>query len=190
MCNKALVLDKNQSPLMPCHPARARELLGKGKAKVFRLNPFTIILIDREGGETQDIEHKVDPGSKQTGIALVADFKSGKKVIFAMNLEHRGQQIKDALGKRRSLRRTRRNRKTRYRQARFDNRTRPKGWLPPSLMSRVYNVQNWTRKLIKFCPIERIAIETVRFDMQKINNPEISGTEYQQGELLGLSLCL
>ena len=72
---RVFVLDKNQSPLMPCHPARARELLGLAKARVFRLKPFTIILTEREGGETQIIEQKVDPGSKQTGISLVGAFK-------------------------------------------------------------------------------------------------------------------
>ena len=47
---KAFVLDKNKQPLMPCHPARARELLRKNKAAVYRLHPFTIILLNREGG--------------------------------------------------------------------------------------------------------------------------------------------
>lgn len=170
---------------MPCHPARSRELLNKGKAKVFRFKPFIIILTKREEGNTQPIEYKVDPGSKQTGIALVGDFKRGKRVIFAINLEHRGQRIKDLLEKRRAIRRQRRNRKTRYREPRFDNRTRPKGWLAPSLQSRVQNVASWMKKLAGFCKFQSIAVETVRFDMQKMANPEISGTEYQQGELLG-----
>ena len=182
---RVFVLDKNQSPLMPCHPARARELLGLAKARVFRLKPFTIILTEREGGETQVIEQKVDPGSKQTGISLVGAFKRGKRVIFAITLEHRGQQIKEALESRRGIRRSRRNRKTRYRKPRFDNRTRPRGWLPPSLMSRVGNVTSWTKKLLRLAPLSEIAVEIVRFDMQKIANPEISGVEYQQGELFG-----
>lgn len=182
---KTLVLDKNKRPLMPCHPARARELLKKGKAKVFRLKPFTIILSDRDSGDTQPIEIKVDPGSKMTGMALVGDCKRGKRVLFAINLEHRGHQIKKSLDSRRAVRRNRRNRKTRYRAPRFNNRKRPTGWLPPSLMSRVDNVVNWTKKLMRFSPISSIVVETVRFDMQKMQNPEVSGTEYQQGELSG-----
>jgi 5-methylcytosine-specific restriction endonuclease McrA len=182
---RVFVLDQNQNQLMPCHPARARELLGSAKARVFRLKPFTIILTDRIDGDTQAIELKVDPGSKQTGIALVGDFKRGKRAIFAVNLEHRGQNIKEALESRRAIRRSRRNRKTRYRKPRFDNRTRPKGWLPPSLMSRVANVSSWTKKIFRFTPVSEIDVETVRFDMQKMANPEISGLEYQQGELFG-----
>jgi 5-methylcytosine-specific restriction endonuclease McrA len=182
---KVFVLDKNQTQLMPCHSQRARELLGLAKARVFRLKPFTIILTEREGGETQPIELKVDPGSKQTGISLVGDFKRGKRAIFAINLEHKGQKIKEALEARRAIRRSRRNRKTRYRKPRFDNRVRPKGWLPPSLMSRVDNVSSWTRKILRFTRVATIAVETVRFDMQKMVNPEVSGVEYQQGELFG-----
>lgn len=170
---------------MPCNPARARELLSLAKARVFRFKPFTVILIDREEGDTQPLEQKFDPGSKTTGIALVAHFAKGKKVIFAINLEHRGRQIKEALEKRRALRSSRRSRKTRYRQPRFDNRTRPQGWLPPSLSSRVQNVFHWSKKLLKLSPCSEIMVETVRFDTQKLLNPEISGIEYQQGELFG-----
>lgn len=170
---------------MPCQPARARKLIKKEKAKVFKLKPFTIILTERENGDTQPIEIKIDPGSKKTGIVLVGDFKRGKFVLFAVNLEHRGYQIKKALDSRRAIRRSRRNRKTRYRPPRFDNRRRPDGWLPPSLMSRVHNVTNWTQKLIQYSSISSIAAETVRFDTQKIQKPEISGAEYQQGELWG-----
>src|SRR5688572_19407063 len=109
---RVLVLDKNKQALMPCHPARARELLREGKAVVFRKFAFTIILQEREGGESQPIAVKIDPGSKTTGIALVADFKRGKCVIWAAELIHRGQQIRDALLGRRQVRRSRRNRKT------------------------------------------------------------------------------
>lgn len=173
---------------MPCHPARARKLLKKGRAVVFRRFPFTIILKDREGGKTQHIELKVDPGSKTTGIALVADCKNGKKVFWAANLNHRGQKIRNALLSRRAIRRSRRNRKTRYRKPRFLNRTRPKGWLPPSLQSRVDNVFTWVKRLIRFSPISEIAVETVRFDTQAMQNPEINGAEYQEGELAGYEI--
>ena len=170
---------------MPCHPARARTLLREGKAAVYRQFPFIIILKDREDGDLQPTELKIDPGSKTSGIALVGLFKRGKKAIFAVNLAHRGHAIKSALDARRSLRRSRRGRKTRYRQPRFLNRTKHKGWLPPSLISRVENVKNLAQKLCRFSPVSEIAVETVRFDTQKMQNPEISWVEYQQGELLG-----
>jgi len=86
---------------------------------------------------------------------------------------------------RRAIRRSRRSRKTRYRKPRFNNRTRPKGWLPPSLMSRVFNIETWVARLRRYCPITAISLELVRFDIQKMQNPEINGIEYQQGELFG-----
>jgi hypothetical protein len=149
---------------MACHPARARELLRKEKAAVFRMQPFTIILKFRSDGDVQSTEFKVDPGSKTTGIALVAHFKRGYQLIWAANLEHRGQAIRLALESRRSLRHGRRGRKTRYRQARFLNRTKPQGWLPPSLQSRVDNISIWYHRLLRYVPLTLAEVETVRFD--------------------------
>jgi 5-methylcytosine-specific restriction endonuclease McrA len=182
---RVFVLDKNKQPLMPCHPARARQLLRSGKAAVFRRYPFTIILKDREDGDIQNVQFKIDPGSKQTGITLVGEFKRGRRVIWAGVIKHHGDQIKKALEKRRMVRRSRRNRKTRYRKPRFLNRKRPEGWLPPSLESRIHNIKTWVNRLRKFCPITSISLEHVKFDTQKMQNPEISGIEYQQGELYG-----
>jgi len=170
---------------MPCHPARAKELLDKGRAAVFKRYPFTIILKERAGGDTQPLAFKVDPGSKVTGVALVADFKRGKEVIWAAEIEHRGQRIVDALQSRAALRRGRRNRHTRYRAPRFLNRTHKAGWLPPSIESRLSNIETWLSRTRRSVLITSISQELVKFDTLKMQNPEISGVEYQQGELLG-----
>jgi 5-methylcytosine-specific restriction endonuclease McrA len=182
MSNFVLVLDTDKRPLDPVHPGVARHLLNTKKAAVFRRYPFTIILKEAcPNVPVQDLELKLDPGSKVTGIAI----KQGNKIIFGAELQHRGQQIKNALLSRRQLRRGRRNRKTRYRQARFLNRTRPEGWLAPSLQHRVDTVMTWVNRFIRLAPISSIAQELVRFDLQLMQNPEISGVEYQQGELQG-----
>ena len=180
-----MVISSAKKALMPCHPARARMLLRLGKAKVYKKYPFTLMLTDREDGETQDLEFKVDPGSKTTGLALVLHGAKHKKLVFGVHLNHRGKQISAALLSRRAIRRSRRFRKTRYRQARFKNRTRINGWLPPSIISRVDNVVSWFKRLSKLSAVNKIALELVRFDMQKMENPEINGTEYQRGTLLG-----
>lgn len=184
--NKVLVLDTNRKPLMPCYPARARKLLTSGRASVFRRFPFTIILHDRtvEESELQDMEIKIDQGSKTTGVALLVHGQDDATVAFAAHIEHR-TNIKSGLDSRRAVRRSRRNRKTRYRQARFLNRTKPKGWLPPSLVSKAENILNWVIRFAKLTPISGIAIETAKFDMQKLENPEITGTQYQQGRMYG-----
>jgi 5-methylcytosine-specific restriction endonuclease McrA len=182
MTMKVFVLNADRTPLMPCWPRRAIELLKTKRAAVYRRVPFTIILKEQLTEPIlQPVELRLDPGSKTTGVALVAS----DHVAFAINLEHRGHAINDKLEKRRALRRNRRARKTRYRPARFNNRRRYEGWLPPSLKSRVDNVLSWARKLARTVPLTSIAVETVRFDLQKIQNPEIVGVEYQQGELLG-----
>ncbi|HRF94863.1 MAG TPA: RNA-guided endonuclease IscB, partial [Aggregatilineales bacterium] len=159
---RVFVLDRKKHPLMPCNPARARQLLKSGKAVVYRRYPFTIILKDRDGGETQEIQVKLDAGSKMTGIAVVVSFKRGLYCVWASELTHRGQQIKDALLNRSQLRRGRRTRKLRYRPARFNNRKRPDEWLAPSLMSRVYNIETWIKRLMVSIPVTHIANELVK----------------------------
>ena len=79
----------------------------------------------------------------------------------------------------------RRQRKTRYRAARFQNRTRPKGWLAPSVKNRVLRGTTWTQRLIRWTPITHLVIEHVKFDTQLMADAEISGIEYQQGKLQG-----
>lgn len=184
---KVAVIDQNKKLLAPTSPARARLLLKKGKAAVFRRFPFTILLKrEIENPALPDLQLKIDPGSKTTGVVILNQ-QTGE-VVFAGEINHRGQSIKFSLDSRRSIRRNRRSRKTRYRQPRFLNRTRPKGWLPPSIKSRVDNVKTWTDRLNRFYPISGIAMELVRFDTQLMENAEIKGVEYQQGELAGYEL--
>ncbi|MEH2281505.1 MAG: RNA-guided endonuclease IscB [Nostoc sp.] len=182
--SKVFVIDTDKRPLDPIHPSLARQLLRNKKAAVFRQFPFTLILKEsRPDAPTQPLRLKVDPGAKHTGIALVNDLNGD--VVFAAELKHRGFAIRDALASRRQLRRGRRARITRYRQPRFLNRTRPQGWLAPSLQSRIDNIKTWIDKLRKFAPLVAISQELVRFDMQLMANPDIQGKEYQQGTLAG-----
>ena len=182
--SKVFVLDTNFTPLNPIHSAQARQLLRTKKAAIFRQFPFTIILKkSRPDSPVSSLRLHIDPGAKFTGMALVND--STGEVVFAAELKHRGFAIRDALTSRRQLRRSRRARKTRYRQPRFLNRTRPEGWLAPSLQSRIENIKTWVERLRKLTPIEAISQELVRFDMQLMANPDIQGKEYQQGTLAG-----
>jgi len=182
--NYVFVLDANKQPLNPIHPGWARKLLSAGRAAIYRRYPFTIILKHEVvDSEIHPLRLKIDPGSKRTGLAIVNDDTGD--VVFAAELEHRGQRIKKSMDSRRAIRRGRRSRKTRYRKPRFSNRRRKEGWLPPSLRSRVENVATWIARLQKLCMITAISLELVKFDTQKMQNPEISGVEYQQGELHG-----
>lgn len=191
--NYVFLLDQNRVPLNPITPRRARKLLEKNKAAVLRRFPFILILKRTvENPVIEPLVLKIDPGSKVSGISLV----QGNTVVWGANLEHRGQQIKDSLESRRNSRRSRRNRKTRYRRPPVHywfrkgnkqpvNTKKREGWLPPSLMHRIQTIETWVNRLIRLCPIKEIWIESVKFDMQLMQNPEISGIQYQQGSLKG-----
>ena len=194
------VLDRSHRPLMPCSGKRARLLLQRGRAVIHRLVPFTIRLKDRflEDCELQDLSLKLDPGSQTTGIAVSRDTEStdpttGEVVkttiaVLLMELVHHGQQISKNLQTRAAYRRRRRSSNLRHREPRFNNRTRPSGWLPPSIQHRVDSTIRLVAKLLKSLPITHIYQELVRFDLQQMANPEISGLEYQQGTLLGYEI--
>ena len=190
------VLDRRKKPLMPCSEKRARIMLERGRARIHRMMPFTIRLVDRlqENSVLQPLRLKLDPGSKTTGLALVREKETEEAstgeiirtltVLTLLELNHRGHAIRDALTSRRAFRRRRRG-NLRYRPARFDNRTKPKAWLSPSLRHRVDTVMAWVKRLSHLAPITSLSQELARFDTQAMQNPEISGVEYQQGTLAG-----
>lgn len=183
--SKVFVLDTHKQPQSPMHPARARILLSQGKAAVLKRYPFTIILKGAvESKAFEPLRIKIDPGSKTTGVAIIND--ASGEVVFAAELSHRGQQIKRSLESRRLVRHSRRQRHTRYRKPRFDNRRhRSEGWIAPSLESRVCNVITWVQRLMRLCPITAAGLELVKFDMQLMEQPSIEGVQYQQGTLQG-----
>lgn len=157
--------------------AKVRVLLKSKKAKVIKTCPFTIQLAYDSTHYTQEITLGVDSGSKQIGLS--ATTKS--KVLFESDVELRND-IVNLLSTRRQNRRTRRNRKTRYRKPRFDNRRRKEGWLAPSIQNKVDSHLTVIRKVHEILPVTKIIVEVASFDIQKIKNPTISGTEYQRGE--------
>jgi 5-methylcytosine-specific restriction endonuclease McrA len=193
------VLDRRKKPLMPCSEKRARLLLDRGRARVHRLVPFTIRLVDRsvEDSVLQPVRLKLDPGSKTTGMALVREFEETDAetgeihktthVLFLAQLHHRSEAIREALIARRAFRRRRRS-DLRYRACRFANRRRPEGWLAPSLRHRVETTLSWVERLRRWVPVTALSLELVRFDTQALQNPEISGFEYQQGTLFGFEV--
>ena len=159
--------------------AKVRILLKNKKAKVIKRCPFTIQLAYDSTNYTQDITLGVDSGSKHIGLSAT----TRSKVLFESDVELRND-IVNLLSTRRQNRRTRRNRKTRYRKSRFDNRKRKNGWLVPSIQNKVDSHLTVIRKVHDILPITKVIVEVASFDIQKIKNPMISGTEYQQGEQL------
>ncbi len=174
------VQNSDGHPLMPTeNHAKVRVLLKNGKAKVVKRCPFTIQLLYKSTTYTQNVTLGVDAGSKHIGISATTE----SKVLFEADVELRNN-IVELLSTRREQRRSRRNRKTRYRKARFDNRKRRDGWLAPSVQHKVDTHITMIRKISDILPVSKIIVEVASFDIQKIKNPDISGVEYQQGEQL------
>lgn len=181
------VLNRNKKPLSPCNNAVARKLLKQKKAIIHKKYPFTIRLkelkeenIDKTQTEKQEYRLKIDYGSRYTGLAIL----NNNNILWLAQLHHK-TDIKSKLDARRGHRRFRRN-KLRYRKARFSNRgNKNNGWIPPSLQSRVDNIQSWVDKLQKIIPLTHISYENCKFDSQLMSNENIKGIEYQQGTLLG-----
>jgi 5-methylcytosine-specific restriction endonuclease McrA len=181
MQNYVFLLNADKTFLNMIPPARARVLQSKGKAAVFRLYPYILILKEQvEKPILKEYRLKIDPGSKGTGFAI----QCGEEIIFLMELKHRGESIKSDLEARAGYRRGRRSRNLRYRKKRF-SRNKPDGWLAPSLMHRVHTIESWIKRFLRYCPIVEMDIEQVRFDAQALQNPEICGAEYQRGTLFG-----
>lgn len=177
-----LVIDKRKRPCNAISEAYARILLYSKQAVIHKRFPFTIRLKNDEAVlKNNSYIVKLDPGSRITGVAITDDKGS---VVMLAELEHRGHIIKKNLDKRRVIRRSRRNRKTRYREARFLNRTRPEGWIAPSVKSRADNVINFIRKYKKLLNISKVEIERVSFDTAQMSSEgELYGIDYQQGSL-------
>ena len=174
------VINKNGQPLMPTeNHAKVRVLLKNKKAKVVKKCPFTIQLTYNSTNYMQEISLGIDAGSKHIGLSVTTK----DKVLFESDTELRND-IVDLLSTRRQNRRARRNRKTRYRKPRFNNRKRKDEWLAPSVQNKVDTHLAVVKKVHEILPITKVIVETASFDIQKIKNPTISGTEYQKGEQL------
>ena len=176
------VLNQDGVPIMPTeNHAKVRILLKQGKAKVVRRTPFTIQLLYSSTNYTQDITLGVDAGSKHIGLSATTE----NKELYAADVTLRTDVV-DLLSTRRQNRRARRNRKTRYRKPRFSNRVSAKkeGWIAPSIKQKLDTHLTVIDKVYKLLPITKLVVETASFDIQKIKNPDITETEYQQGEQL------
>jgi len=175
-----MVLNMRGQPIMPTSPAKARILLKEKKANVICRCPFTIQLKYVAGENRQPITLALDTGYKHVGFSATTD----KRELICGEVVLR-TDIPDKLDERATYRRNRRNRNTRYREARFDNRGIPKGWLAPSIQHKLDTYVRMVEKFEKILPITGITVEVSPFDTQKMQNPEISGIEYQQGTLAG-----
>lgn len=173
------VINMRGKPLMPTRPRKARMLVKQGKAKVTKRTPFVIQLTMPTGETKQAITLGIDSGYSTVGFSAVTKDKE----LMSGELTLR-KRVPKLIEQKKGYRRTRRS-KLWYREPRFNNRTRKEGWLPPSSQNKLDTHIKLIAKLKSFLPVTKTIIEVATFDTQKMCNPEISGIEYQQGELQG-----
>lgn len=177
---RIFVMNMRGDPLMPCTQKKARILLKEGKSVIYKYDPFTIQLTYATGETKQDCHIGIDTGSKHIGMAITSE----NKVLFKGEIELR-QDVKSNIDTKHIYRRSRRNRKTRYRQPRFLNRKRSDKWLPPSLQNRVDHTFHWIDTFCSLVSDPILHIEVGKFDTAKMINPEINGVDYQHGQTYG-----
>ena len=186
-----IALDRHKRPLGFITERRCRKLFEKKRAVMYRMFPMVVILKDKDARTIDNLPSyriKIDPGSKYDGISIIDD--ANDRIMFAMQIEHRAEQVKSNLDTRRASRRNRRNRETMYRRSKFADggtftQKGNEGKIPPSVHSIIGNTETWVRRLKKWINIQECSFEAVRFDTQLLDNPDIEGVQYQQGTLAG-----
>lgn len=182
----AYVLSKHGEPLMPCSPGKARLLLKQQKACVVKRTPFTIKLLYGSAGYKQPITLGVDAGSRHVGLSASTE----KRELYSEEFTPRSDVV-ELLSTRRQNRRSRRNRKTRYRVPRFDNRvhSKHKGWLAPSVEVKIQEHITVIKHICKILPISLVRVETAEFDTQRLK-AMLAGKPLPVGTIQCPSVCL
>lgn len=181
------VISKENKPLMPCSNVIARLLLKQGKAKVKSKQPFTIKLLYETTNYTQDLTLGVDTGSGTIGTAVTTN---NGKIVYASEVVVRND-ITDKMTQRAKYRRNRRNRKTRYRKARFLNRKnsiKPDRF-SPTMVSKLHSHVKEIEYIKSILPIKTLVLETGQFNTHFMQNPELKYKPwgYQKGKNYGFA---
>ena len=181
------VINYDNQPLMPCSNTIARLLLKQGKAKVKRKIPFTIKLTYQADNYTQNLTLGIDTGSSKIGSAVV---KESGDIVYLSQIEIRND-ISDKMKQRSKYRRNRRNRKTRYRKARWLNRKNSikKDRFSPTMTSKINSHIKEIELVKSILPIKNIILETGNFDTHALKNPAVLKNKwlYQKGINYGFS---
>ena len=181
------VLNQQREPLMPCSPRKARILLKENKAKVVKSLPFTIKLAYGSSGYVQPLTLGIDTGSGKVGSAVL---NSKKDVLYTSEVEIRND-IAKKMSSRSKCRRNRRNRKTRYREARWLNRKNSirNERFSPTMVSKLNSHLKEIKFVKSILPITEMIMETASFDPHALKNPEILKNKwlYQKGVNYGFA---
>lgn len=165
------VISKDNQPLMPTKPSRARRWVKEGKAigKFNALGIFSVQLVaSPNGNKAQPISVGIDPGKLFTGIGV----QTYLYTLFSAHLELPFKRVRERMDNRRLRRRGRRGRRINrqlpfelraHRQKRFSNRKKSK--LAPSIKANRQLEIRVVSELSKIYPITDIYFEYVKADV-------------------------
>lgn len=68
-------------------------------------------------------------------------------------------------------------------EAKFNNRIRPEGWLTPTANQLLQTHINLVKKIQKFLPISDVVLEINKFAFMQLDNPDIQKWQYKHGPL-------
>ena len=179
------VLNIDGQPLMPTNRhGKVKHLLKDGKAKVVRRCPFTIKLLYESTNHTQNLTLGVDTGSGTIGTAVSDD---NGNIVYMSKVVVRND-IAGEMVQRAKYRRNRRNRKTRYRKARWINRKNSikSGRFSPTMISKFHSHIKEIEFIKSILPITTLVLETAQFDTHLMKNPSLANPKvrhwgYQKG---------
>ncbi len=177
------VLNPDGTSAMPTTNRRANKWLKEKKAKIVKnkLGIFQVqLLVEPSGKKKQPIVMTIDPGSTFTGIGVCSKnailygatlelpgYKQGSKPKIVTNkfgkkIEKYPNSIIEGMDNRRQLRRSRRHRNCRRREARWLNRSKTK--IAPSILARKQLELKVATELSKIYPIRMIGFEDISFN--------------------------
>lgn len=181
------VVSEKEKSMMPCCSVIGRILLKQKKAKVISTTPFIIKLNYETTSYKQDLILKIDSGSSKVGSAVTNEKND---VVYMAETEIRND-VTEKMTQRSKYRRNRRNRKTRYRKPKFDNRKNSKrvDRFSPTMKSKFDSHEKEIRSVKKFLPITKTIIETGTFDPHALKNPDVLNnlSLYQKGINFGFA---
>ena len=162
MSGRVFVLEKDGKPLTPCKLSKARKLMeGKQAEPVWnKFGEFGIQLLVDTRKETPKTVLGCDFGTKFEGYSVLSGTENILNVMW--KLPDKGKLVKK-LEERRMLRRARRFRNCRRREARFNNRIK-KYFIAPSQLQIINSRIKCISELFNCYPIDAVAIEDVQFN--------------------------
>ncbi len=159
---RIFVLGMDGKPLTPCKKQKARKMLLGGVARVVwnKFGQFGVQMLVDTRKHTPKSVLGMDWGTKFEGYSVIIGNNNSFNVMWLLPDK---KVLVRKLKERRELRRARRFRNCRRREARFSNRKKY-GFIAPSQLMMVNSRLKCIQEIMKCYPVNKVAVEDVRFN--------------------------